>query len=237
MLIVAVMTLYRVVTYEHYFDYDLVFISCQSLQWGGCAVWDWCFIFGFFILRVFLCFSVRLSLNSKLPQYPPELYFVSILSDYSCLCFQMTFHFVNFKIRNYFWVVICLLNFPMHVFLCQHYNSCGTLCVNGETYVVSDPLVYMFKHRFCILWIGNWWFYNLGEVATVCIILTKSCSHSSYQRLAVFLHFTYVNRSDEPITRPRSPTSCPWWRNWGNSALCSKKAGSSSQVWEQRGRK
>jgi hypothetical protein len=27
---------------------------------------------------------------------------------------------------------------------------------------------------------------------------------------------------DELITRPRSPTDCPWSRNWRNSALCSK---------------
>jgi hypothetical protein len=32
----------------------------------------------------------------------------------------------------------------MRVFICQHYNFYRTLCVNGETYVVSDPLLYMF---------------------------------------------------------------------------------------------
>jgi hypothetical protein len=63
MLIVVIMTLYQVMIYKHCFDYDLVFIYFKFLQWGGCAVWDWCFIFGLFVLRDFLCFNVRLSLT------------------------------------------------------------------------------------------------------------------------------------------------------------------------------
>jgi hypothetical protein len=66
MLTVAIMTLYQVMTYEHCFDCDLVFISFPFLQWGGCAVWDWCFIVGPFVLWVLLCFNVQLSLNVRL---------------------------------------------------------------------------------------------------------------------------------------------------------------------------
>jgi hypothetical protein len=44
-------------------------------------------------------------------------------------------------------------------------------------------------------------------------------------RASVFLKFLFFKdcpSCDELITRPRSPTDCPWLRNWGNSALCSK---------------
>jgi hypothetical protein len=36
---------------------------------------------------------------------------------------------------------------------------------------------------------------------------------------------------DELITRPRSPTDCPWLRNWGNSALCSKSGSNEEESW------
>jgi hypothetical protein len=42
---------------------------------------------------------------------------------------------------------------------------------------------------------------------------------------------------DELITRPRSPTDCPWSRSWGNSALCSKSGSKLPSVEAKRKKK